>query len=484
MSTELTNVDKPLPFGKYELIDRLGRGGMADVWRARVAGPQGFERVLVLKRILPHLVEDKKARELFEREARVISRLSHANIVKVFEFGEVDGEYYLTMEYVEGRDLAAVIRAGGATPGLAALVIRDVCRALAYANKLCDEKGTPLRILHRDISPSNIMIGYDGAVRLLDFGIAKALADPRDKRTAKGTIRGKFGYIAPEIIDGVEADGRADLFSVGVVLHEALVGKRLFRGASDLETLALVKRAVIPTPLSLNPSVPPALDAATMRALERDREKRFDDGNHMAEALDEVVHQLRFGPTQLAEKMAALFPRSNDLSWLPESSGPHTVRESDPSHLGFGTAQSLEIDPDERVTTPMSTDSVARAAREAEATSAARRMKHHEVVPPAASSEQPRSARNDGRSTSPAPRVAAPIAPAQRTQKRGKSSGTLYLIGGVLVGGAITGLVLLARDVGPFSTKPSETPAAAVDLARPSPDLAHADLAGVEAPAK
>src|ERR1700760_3554582 len=111
--SELTNVDKPLPFGKYELLDRLGRGGMADVWRARVAGPQGFERVLVLKRILPHPVEDKKGGQLFEREARVILRLSHANIVKVFEFGEVDGEYYLTMEYVEGRDLAAVIRAGG-----------------------------------------------------------------------------------------------------------------------------------------------------------------------------------------------------------------------------------------------------------------------------------------------------------------------------------------------------------------------------------
>jgi serine/threonine protein kinase len=470
--TDFTQVDEPLPFGKYELINRLGRGGMADVWRARVAGPQGFERVLVLKRILPHLVEDEKARELFEREARVISRLSHANIVKVFEFGEIDGEYYLTMEYVEGRDLAAVIRAGGASPGLAALVIRDVCRALAYAHKLCDEKGTPLRILHRDISPSNIMIGYDGGVRLLDFGIAKALADPRDKRTAKGTIRGKFGYIAPEIIDGLEADGRADLFSVGVVLHETLVGKRLFRGGSDIETLALVKRAIIPTPLSLNPRVSPALDAATMRALERDREKRFADGDRMAEALDEVAHELRFGPTQLAEKMATLFPRGADL-WPPEDSGPRTVRESNSEALGYGTAQSVELDLDERVTTPMSTDAVARAARDAQ-TSAARRL-NPSGREQAAAIEQKSGARGDGRSPLPAPRVAEPIAPkARRAKERRKGSGVLYLAGGVLVGGAITALFLLARDFGPFSGKAAET-APPAEVSAPA-DLAHADL--------
>src|SRR5688572_18442835 len=206
-------MSEPRSFGKYQLIDRLGRGGMADVWRARIDGPQGFARVLVLKRILPHLVEDERARQLFEREARVASRLSHANVVKVFEFGEVAGEYYLTMEYVEGRDLAALIRAGASSPGLAALALRDVCRGLAYAHALRDENGAPLRILHRDISPSNIMVGYDGVVRVLDFGIAKSLADPRDKRTVKGTIRGKFGYMAPEVIDGVEPDARADLFS-------------------------------------------------------------------------------------------------------------------------------------------------------------------------------------------------------------------------------------------------------------------------------
>jgi hypothetical protein len=250
----------------------------------------------------------------------------------------------------------------------------------------------------------------------------------------------------------------------------------LFRGASDLETLALVKRAPIPTPLSLNPSVPPALDAATMRALERGRDKRFEDGNRMAEVLDEVAHQLHFGPTQLAEQMAALFPRTGDAGWSHEDSGPRTVREADSSNLGFGTAQSVEIDADDRVTTPMSTDAVARAAHEAQQTSAARRIRPNEAEQFAARPE-PHGARDDGRSTSPAPRVAAPIAPVPPAQTRGKSSGTLYLIGGVLVGGAITGVVLLARDFGPFRAKPVATPAA--DQAPASPDLGQADLASV-----
>ncbi len=421
-------------FGKYELLDRLGRGGMADVWRARVAGPQGFARILVLKRILPHLVEDPKARQLFEREARVISRLSHANIVKVFEFGEVDGEYYLAMEYVEGRDLQAVIRAGAGSSALAALVLRDVCRALAYAHGICDENGAPLRILHRDISPSNIMIGYDGAVRLLDFGIAKAFADPRDKRTVKGTIRGKFGYIAPEVIDGLEPDGRADLFSVGVVLHETLSGKRLFRGASDLETLALVKRAEIPLPSSLNPAVPPALEAICMRALARDRDERFAHGDEMAEALDDVVHELRFGPAQLTEVLAQVFPRAGDDGWLlPEDSGPRTIEEMPAVHPSLGTARSVA---DERPTQPMSAQALG-----------------EDGIESATTLKRP---------------LAAPVPP-RSPRPAGGAAG--YLLGGILAGAAVTGLVLFGR---PAASRPSPAPratnAAPLDLA-PAADL-------------
>jgi serine/threonine-protein kinase len=458
MSTDKP-VDRPASFGKYELIDRLGRGGMADVWRARIAGPQGFQRTLVLKRILPHLVEDPKARQLFEREARVISRLSHANIVKVFEFGEIDGEYFLTMEYVDGRDLAAIIRVGAGSPGLGALVIRDVCRALAYAHALRDADGAALRILHRDISPSNIMVGHDGAVRLLDFGIAKAFADPRDKRTIKGTLRGKFGYIAPEVIDGEDPDGRADLFSVGVVLHETLCGKRLFRGNSDLETLSLVKRAQIPVPSTLNPAVPHALDAICMRALERDRNKRYTSGDELAEALDHVVHELRFGPQQLTEVLARYFGGGKVPDpWMPESSGPKTVSEMPVVSPGMGTANSFEED-HSRPTSKMPTDAVEKLARESMAATLSKPAKG----PPRETQPETIAAK---RSSS------EEVVAAHRQRPPDQKSSYLFLVGGVLVGGALTGVLFLSHRRGDATKPPPPKPVVA------TPDLAQiADMA-------
>ena len=354
MNDESTTVDpptlRPEAFGKYELLERLGRGGMADVWRARVVGQSGFQHTVVVKRILPHLVSDEKARLLFEREARVVSRLSHAHIVQVFEFGEVKGEYYLAMELVEGQDIASMIRAGVLTPAAAAYVLRDVCRALAYAYGVRADDGTPLRILHRDVSPSNIMVGYDGSVRLLDFGIAKALADPRDKRTMKGTIRGKFGYMAPEIIEGLDPDQRADVFSVGVVLHEMLSGRRLFHGTTDAETLAQVRRAEIPLPSALNPDVPRALDQICLRALSRDRGQRFSGGNELADLLDDVARELHFGPTQMAALVVRVRPAEAVLGF--GDPGPSTL-----------TGNTSDLHPaGEHPTERMSTEAIARLA--------------------------------------------------------------------------------------------------------------------------
>lgn len=451
-------------FGKYELVDRLGRGGMADVWRARVAGPQGFNRTVVLKRILPHLITDTRARELFEREARVVSRLSHANIVPVYEFGEIDGEYYLAMEYVEGRDLSALIRAGGASPQLAAVVVRDVCRALAYAHALRGDDGVPLRILHRDVSPSNIIVGYDGSVRLLDFGIAKAFSDPRDKRTVKGTIRGKFGYIAPEVFEGEQPDARADLFSIGVVLHETVSGKRLFRGASDIETLALVKRAQIPLLSSLHPAVPAALDTICLRALERDRERRYTSGSVMADDLDAVVHELRFGPTQLAELVEHLFPRETAFKWQDaHDSGPMTLvdqpaLENDRASevgIGQGLGTARVVEPDERATVQMDAGVVQALAAKNQARA------HDQPAPPTAATVLGRGGQRGqaaGSATPPGsgtPLEAATVinqpvppmpVPRKRAAKKKSSVGGLIFILVVLLIGALgTAAVLLKR---------------------------------------
>jgi serine/threonine protein kinase len=299
-------------FGKYVLTERLGRGGMAEVWKAKISGPAGFQRTLVVKRILPHLVEDPTFVQMFMAEARLSARLNHANIVQVYELGDVDGEYYLAMEYVRGHDLVSVVRAqlerGLPPPGMGAFVVREVCRALAYAHALIDERGHPLRLIHRDVSPSNVMMGFDGAVRLLDFGIAKALAEASDNKTVTGTLKGKFGYMSPEQVEGGEIDHRSDLFAAGVVLHEVLTGRRLFKGQSDLQTIAMVREAKVEPPSLTNPAVQPELDAVCLRALARDPEARYRGCDEMAVALDDVTHELKWGPERLAMLLRELYP--------------------------------------------------------------------------------------------------------------------------------------------------------------------------------
>ncbi len=333
-------------FGKYTLVERLGRGGMAEVWKARISGPAGFQRTLVIKRILPHLVEDEHFKQMFVAEARLSARLNHANIVQVFELGDVDGEFYLAMEYVRGRDLVNLVRAqlfkGVPPPGLGAFVVREVCRALAYAHALADDNGTPLRLIHRDVSPSNVMISVDGAVKLLDFGIAKALAEANENRTVTGTLKGKFGYMSPEQVEGKEVDHRSDLFAAGVCLHEVLTGKRLFKGASDLQTIAMVRDAKVEPPSLFNPAVPPELDAVVLKALARAPDERWRSCDEMAVALDEVVHSLKWGAERLATLQRDLFPDEPSNSSVVHLSSLVDTEVPPPFHeLGVGTLRMM-----------------------------------------------------------------------------------------------------------------------------------------------
>lgn len=285
---------------------------MAEVWKARVAGPRGFARTVVVKRVLPHLVEDLEFVRMFLAEAKLSARLVHANIVSVFDLGDSDGQYYLAMEYVRGKDLIALLRASagqGPLPvGFAAFVVREVCRALDYAHNLTGDDGQPLRLIHRDVSPSNVMIGFDGGVKLLDFGVAKALAEASDHRTATGTLKGKFAYMAPEQVETGQADHRADLFAAAVILHELLCNRRLFRGANDLETIQRVRATQVPRPSTINPAVPPGLDEICAKALARDPQDRYASGGELAVALDEIVHTAKWGPERLAAMMRGAFP--------------------------------------------------------------------------------------------------------------------------------------------------------------------------------
>jgi serine/threonine protein kinase len=305
-------LSEPIQFGKYTLFERIGRGGMADVYKGRVSGPQGFERTFVVKRILPHLSEDPTFIKMFVEEAKLSARLAHPNIVQIFELGAVEGEYFLSMEYIRGRDLSETMRAiwktmGPPRPELVAYIGREACRGLSYAHSLTDERGRPLGMIHRDVSPSNIMMSYEGAVKLLDFGIAKALGEAPET-TKSGTMKGKYAYMAPEQTEGDDVDQRIDVFSCGIVLHEVLTGRRLFKGQNDVLTIERVRRCEVPPPSLQNPMVPPELDAIILRALARNRDDRWLTAADMADALDDVVHAARFQPTHLAQLLHDLFP--------------------------------------------------------------------------------------------------------------------------------------------------------------------------------
>ena len=334
-----------IPFGKYQLLERLGRGGMAEVWKAKALGPMGYARKLVVKRILPELASDDEFVRMFVEEARLSASLNHRNIVQVYEFGDAGGEFYLAMEWVHGRDLNSLLRAlqeHKAEPslGLAAYVAREVCRALAYAHALADEDGQPLRLIHRDVSPSNVMLGFDGSVKLLDFGIAKALAVASENRTQVGVLKGKFGYMAPEQVEGdSDVDHRADLFVAGVVLWEMLTLRRLFKGSSEVHTIGLVRAAKALPPSAFNPAVPPELDAICMRALARARDERYADCGELAEALDELVHRMKFGADGAARLMRHEFPDAREptqqLALVPAATGERTPsRPATPTPVG------------------------------------------------------------------------------------------------------------------------------------------------------
>src|SRR3954470_18068141 len=223
------------PFGKYYLLDRIGAGGMAEVFLAVAFGPEGFQRTLVIKRMLPHLSQDRAFVRMFVDEAKLCGLLSHPNLVQIFEFESIEDSFFIAMEHVQGETLSTVRAKLAEThrvaPVAASLdIARQVCLGLQHAHSLQSSTGQPLGIIHRDISPSNLMLSFHGGVKILDFGIARVADGLREFRTQVGTMKGKISYMSPEQIHLEEIDNRSDIFAVGIVLHELLTGRRLFRG--------------------------------------------------------------------------------------------------------------------------------------------------------------------------------------------------------------------------------------------------------------
>ena len=287
-----TSSPMPSAFGRYTLLERLAVGGMAEVFRSKIVLSHGFEKILVIKRILPHLAADRNFVSMFIEEAKLTAQLSHSKIVQVLDFGEVDGQYFIALELIDGFDALELLRACAQrrmrppTP-LAVFVIMEVLEALDYAHNARDITDQPMHIVHRDISPSNIFISKHGDVKLGDFGIAHV--QERESTTQSGTLKGKYGYMSPEQIKGGPLDSRSDLYAVGVVLAEMLMGRRLFMAPSDLETLLMVREGRLDRLDKYGCDLPTTLDAIVRRALKPDPAERYETATAFRDALADYL---------------------------------------------------------------------------------------------------------------------------------------------------------------------------------------------------
>ncbi len=297
--------------GKYEVLQRLAAGGMAEIFLARMVGVLGFDKLVVIKRILPHLSQRNDFIQMFLDEARIATTLNHANIVQTHEVGVHGKSYFMVMEYLAGEDVRSIVRRIGPDRRLpiehALNIAVGVAAGLQYAHGKCDRDGQPLDIVHRDVTPQNVIVTYDGAVKLLDFGIAKAAN--RINETRSGSFKGKVPYMSPEQCRGEPLDRRSDLFSLGILLHELTLGRRLFRGDTDFQILKQIAEGPIPRPRDTDPSYDSRLQAIVMKALDRDPARRFATARELQEALEQLAHdlRLRLSPLALADYLRGLF---------------------------------------------------------------------------------------------------------------------------------------------------------------------------------
>ncbi len=284
---------EPEAFGKYYLIDRIATGGMAEIFKAKSFSTAGFEKVQVIKRILSHLSDNEEFVTMFIDEAKISVSLQHSNLVQIYDFGKIRDNYFIAMEWIDGKDIKQALRKLAHRRKLlpeefAVFIAHETCKGLDYAHKKTDLRGNPLAIIHSDMSPSNVLVSYSGEVKIADFGIAKAEMSQYD--TKDGVLKGKFEYMSPEQARGDTVTQQSDLFSAGIILYEMLTGRRLFKTDSEIKTLEKIKAVDIKPPSSVNPNVPQRLDDIVMKALTADLDKRFRDARDFQQELLEYMY--------------------------------------------------------------------------------------------------------------------------------------------------------------------------------------------------
>jgi serine/threonine protein kinase len=349
----------PSQFGRYTLVQRLATGGMAEVFKAKILSGHGFEKLLVIKRILPNLAADKTFVSMFIDEAKLTAQLVHPKIVQVTDFGEVNGQYFIALEFVDGFDGLALLRSAAQKQvrlpvAICMFIAMEVLDALDYAHNAKDVEGKPMHLVHRDISPSNVFISQRGDVKLGDFGIAHA--QERESKTQAGTLKGKYGYMSPEQVAGGELDCRSDLFAVGIVLAETLMGKRLFTAQNDLDVLLMVRDGRLDRFEKYGKDVPQALETIVRKGLAKNADERFQSAAEFRDSLHDLEFEfgLRVGPADVGLLASDLFDKrpeaverlkehsrrwqikSDDVHARRRGSGSQPNRGQAPSHRGEG----------------------------------------------------------------------------------------------------------------------------------------------------
>lgn len=306
---------KPRKFGKYLIINKIAAGGLAELFQSKVTGAQGFEKLIAIKTILPHLAQENELISCFIDEAKLAALLNHQNIVQIYDFGDIDGTFYIAMQYLFGKDLRRVLDRAKEKEisidlGYSLYITSLICSGLGYAHNLKDLQGEELRLIHRDITPQNIIITYDGDVKIVDFGIAKAAA--RSTLTQVGTIKGKVAHMSPEQASGQSIDHRSDIFSTGIIFYELVTGKKLFQG-DTMEILAKVRDCKFELAESLAPNLPKKVYSIIHRALAKDPDKRYQSCLEMQSDLEDCIHELTIWPTSrgLSKIMNSIY--ENDI---------------------------------------------------------------------------------------------------------------------------------------------------------------------------
>jgi len=314
----------PQPFGKYTLLAHIATGGMAEVTLARTRGAGGIDQLAVIKRLIEPLAEDQRYVDMFLDEAKIAARLSHQNIVHVLELGQQDGRYFIAMEFLAGLNVSALKKKatehlGGVPQDLTATLIAQACAGLHYAHERRLPDGRPLDVVHRDVSPQNLVITYEGLLKLVDFGIAKAAG--RTTNTDAGMIKGKFAYLSPEQCRHERIDRRSDLFSLGIVMWELLTAKRLFRRRAHYASYRAILEDEIPRPSDVKDGLDAAYERIVMRALERDRQRRYATAEEMHSDLEDQLHR------RAAMGVATVLTRRDVAAFLEQNLGEQIRRQ-------------------------------------------------------------------------------------------------------------------------------------------------------------